>query len=73
MSRNMTCFVCGIEYHTRDYGLPLMCDNCKVITLTVERDRYRDALERIAELQYKFDAGLSNAWRIANNALDGDA
>ena len=44
MSRDITCSVCEIKYHTRDYSLPFMCDNCKV---TAERDRLQDILSRI--------------------------
>ena len=69
MSRDMTCSLCGIEYHTRDYSLPLMCDNCKV---TAERNHYQSALEGIANLMNKPTAGLSNACAIARAALDGE-
>jgi hypothetical protein len=45
----MTCFVCKNEYHTRNYRLPLICNSCKLITLTAERDEYRDKATAVAE------------------------
>ena len=58
MSRDMTCSVCKIEYHTRNYSLPLMCDNCKVVVLTAEKEA-KDQCER-------YKAEVSNTLRLMN-------
>ena len=51
----------------------LMTATVKIVLgdLCAERDRYREALERVADLLAKPTAGLSNACAIANAALDG--